>query len=689
MDAYSLQEITQLISSKQFSKARDLSARLCKKNKNDIQARVMLGMTYSLLEQYEQSEKQLLHALKMAPNDAQIHYNLGSVFQNQAKYKQAIKSYKLSIKYNPALFESNYNLGFMLLTVGQLNEAECIFKKLLKTNTYLHLIHYQLASISYLNDDFDVAMYHCKEALSHQRDFDQAYVQQGRILYKQNKYKQALEAYKQALKYSPSLIAAHVDLGDIYSNEGDLAEAAKSLERAINYGCNESGVYMKLGNIYILKAQPIEAMKYFNVVIDMEPNNSQAIDGAGRAWEGMGEPNKAIELYKRSLALEMDNEHAIAGMGRMYVVKGEYNQALTLLAPVIKNGAKFPDIVSVYSDINIYLGQTPAAIKALETFLKKSPKDINGLNKVYYQLGKIYDSIEHYDKAFNYFMEANRLSTNYFTTEKQLAFIDAMISAFTSNKLSSRPPINIKSELPIFIIGMPRSGTTLVEQILDSHPQIHGAGELLYIGECFERLVSRKCHDKRPFPDNMDLIEDGDLVDEANKYLDILSKNAHDALRVTDKLPHNFIYLGLISRLFPNARIIHCCRNSVDTCLSIYFNDMDSSHAYATDLKNLGDYYCQYLKMMTHWKSSLNLPILDIQYEELVGDQEHVSKRVIEFCGLEWDERCLNFHENKRSVTTHSSNQVRQKLYSRSVERWRNYEENISELFDALKFQVH
>jgi hypothetical protein len=228
------------------------------------------------------------------------------------------------------------------------------------------------------------------------------------------------------------------------------------------------------------------------------------------------------------------------------------------------------------------------------------------------------------------------------------------------------------SERPVFIVGMIRSGTTLAEQILASHRAVFGAGELM-----FWNSAAAGYHPAAPGG----ALEARALSDLASQYLRLLKTLAADALRAVDKMPGNFLHLGLIHAALPHARIIHMRRHPIDTCLSIYFQHFESFHAYATDLEDLAHYYTEYLRLMTHWRS--NLPpgtILDVPYEGLVGDQEAWSRRMLEFIGLPWDPQCIDFHRTERTVITASKWQVRQKLSNSSVNRWRNYEKFIGPL---------
>ncbi|MCK5092697.1 MAG: sulfotransferase, partial [Gammaproteobacteria bacterium] len=237
-----------------------------------------------------------------------------------------------------------------------------------------------------------------------------------------------------------------------------------------------------------------------------------------------------------------------------------------------------------------------------------------------------------------------------------------------------------ESEAPVFIVGMPRSGTSLVEQIIASHPQAYGAGELTYIGAVINNLAP----DSDDYPECMKHVSPSILEGIADGYIRHISTLAGNEKIVVDKMPLNYHHLGFIRILFPKAKIIHCKRNPMDTCLSCYMMDFAARQPFSNNLDDLGEYYKLYLKQMQYWKDVVKIPILDIQYEELVDNQEEISHKIISYCGLDWDDACLSFHKNKRVTLTASNQQVNKPIYKKSVERWRNYEEDLTPLIKTL-----
>jgi hypothetical protein len=270
-----------------------------------------------------------------------------------------------------------------------------------------------------------------------------------------------------------------------------------------------------------------------------------------------------------------------------------------------------------------------------------------------------------------------------FSLQAHTERIGRIIAACGSNLLCTGSHADNASDLPVFIVGMPRSGTSLVEQILDSHPQIHGAGELTDIAKIAESLSA--CIDSgTPYPECLGELSTELLDRIAEPHLAKLRQLNASALRITDKMPHNFLYLGLVQKLFPHARVIHVLRHPLDTCVSIFFQEFSSEHAYAYDLRHLAGYYQQYERLMQHWERALRLPMLEVRYEDLVDNQERESRRMLEFLGLPWDRQCLDFFRNKRHVATPSYDQVRQPIYASSVERWRRYDRYLEPLKTAF-----
>ncbi|MCP4040650.1 MAG: sulfotransferase, partial [Gammaproteobacteria bacterium] len=330
-----------------------------------------------------------------------------------------------------------------------------------------------------------------------------------------------------------------------------------------------------------------------------------------------------------------------------------------------------------------FSGRNDAAV--IEKLLEQQGLAEEDLMHLHFALGKIYDDRESYAKAFEHYRLANGLMRKTFSFDLGIYAndIERLIGQYSLDFFRDNAQLGNSADLPLFILGMPRSGTTLVEQIVSSHPRIHGAGELAFFTN-LEQTIAGRITPSTSYPECMADLDEQVAGDIAGEYLMKLRSYSTEARYVTDKMPGNYIQLGLIKLFFPRARIIHCHRNPLDTCLSIYFQHFAKPNSYSYDLRELGKYYSLYEKLMAHWRTLFSGQMLEVEYEELVMNQEKISRRLIDFLGLEWSGRCLSFHENARPVKTASNVQVRQPMYTRSMGRWKNYAEFLGLLMEEL-----
>jgi Sulfotransferase family len=307
--------------------------------------------------------------------------------------------------------------------------------------------------------------------------------------------------------------------------------------------------------------------------------------------------------------------------------------------------------------------------------------DENAQRSLNYAAAKTFLDLEDADHAFAHLTAAK--SSRRIDRNREEARLKRLRSLYNPVFLKAREKLGVRDRTPIFIVGMPRSGTSLTEQIISNHPQVFGAGELSYLHQVANQLLySMPTLDV--YAGKVAGLTDRGAHELAGYYLAKVRGLSADAPRITDKMPHNFLHVGLIALLLPEARIIHCRRAPLDTCFSIYTNNFNERHPYAHDLSDLGWYYRQYEGLMAHWRTVVPDLLLDVQYEELVEDLEGQTRRILEFLGLPFDEACLDFQANRRSVATISRVQVRQPLYRTSMERWRPYEKHLGPLVEAL-----
>ncbi len=481
----------------------------------------------------------------------------------------------------------------------------------------------------------------------------------GALCHQIGKPKDAIEYMKRAVSLRPDRVDYHFNLGAVCLTAGQSKEAVAHCERALELDPNSADAYTHLGDALRAQARLKESIACYQRALQIKPGVAEAHFCLGGALQELGNADEAVVNYDR--ALEIDPNHLLA----FYSLSDALQQV----------GQRFSDEHVDRLRNVLAQGSLPAEDASLLSFC----------------LGGALDGRGEYDEAFHYYQQANG-ARRQFLTGRSIAFdrdahsraVDEMMTAFDRESVSRYQPFAVDSELPVFLVGMPRSGTTLVEQILCSHSQIVGAGELRDI----EKLVavsSESLDDSETYPACMPKLDPPMVRDLGERYLQRLDEIVGDAMRVIDKTPANFFHLGFIGALFSNARVIHCRRDALDVCISCHFQRFDSADlAYTTSLDDLGFYYRQYERLMAHWSQVLPLRVHEVVYEDLVADVERVSRDLISFCGLEWDERCLEFYNNPRPVQAPPNLQVRQPIYKNSVRRWERYEPHIKPLVEAL-----
>jgi tetratricopeptide (TPR) repeat protein len=475
-------------------------------------------------------------------------------------------------------------------------------------------------------------------------------------------------------------------LGVVAHQTGRQKVAIEYLENAIRLDDGIPEYYNNCGEAYRALHEYDLAIARFGQAITIKPDYVAAHNNLGNALQEQGRLDESVDCYQRALAIWPDYPEAHNNLAAVYQEQGRIEEAVVSYerALVLK-----PDYANAWRHLAT-LSPKQEQAPIIEKLLKKPSIADDEAIHLHYALGNIYDANELHEQAFENYHKANALTRKAldYDPTAHAAYIDSLIDTYTAQYFKEKIGYGIDSMVPVFVVGMPRSGTTLVEQIISCHPQIHGAGELSLISNC-ERAIANRTDLPSAYPESMRLITSSGVHDLADQYLGYLATFSRSQVRIVDKMPDNFLRLGLIRTLFPNARVIHCRRNARDTCLSVYFQYFQTANEYAFDLEELGRYYLDYERLMRHWRS-VNLPgILEIQYEDLVTNQEVVSKQLIEHLELDWDSRCLDFHKNMRPVRTSSVVQVRQPMYTDSIGKWKKYENHLGPLTSILAESSH
>jgi hypothetical protein len=396
-----------------------------------------------------------------------------------------------------------------------------------------------------------------------------------------------------------------------------------------------------------------------------------------------GHPDRAIKCFERLQKLR-ETPSAKAGIARAMLELGRTSEAESAAREIIEQNPKSATGYVNLANTRKFKPGEPE-IDVIETLLVDAETQKKEHRGLYFAAAKICDDIKRYDDAFKYYDAANKLAEGkYDRAELEKQYAD-LKKTYSRKFFQDRARFGSDSERPVFIVGMPRSGTTLLETIIGSHPQAFPAGELETIKRLEREMSTLVFKDEGTHKNARTLTWVGAEV-LAERYLDTIDRKARKdaAIRITDKMPHNFQAVGFIAMLFPKARIIHAKRNPMDTCLSCWMQNFNDSHTYSRNLIDAGHHYRQYQDLMAHWHEVLPGRILDVEYEELVGNQEEISRKIIDHVGLPWDDAVLQFHKLERTVLTASVWQVRQPIYKQSAGRWKNYEPHIGPLQKAL-----
>ncbi len=635
--------------------------RACERNPDDPENHTNLAIALRARNKLEEAQACLDEALRRAPSSPVVHRNRGNLLSDQGAYGAAAEAYRKSLSLRPDHRETWHNFSFALARGGSLADAINAVREAksqgVDPQEMLRLVGQWLlaqnrasAALAFyaqaLQDDEDnrdnlfgmaTALMQAErhkdaetfldKILEQDPDDIGALSQKASIALSRHNAKAAREYVERGLAKAPHAPGLQVDMASVLFQEDDLDGAERCCRNALKLAPKLPGAYGMLAQIARTRGDFETSRKYAEKVIELAPQKGGAISN-------------------------------------FYASK--------------KDVSEDDDVASVL-----------ARLEAQETTSKRD------LTAYYYTLGELFHKLKSPQRAIFFLKAANdfrriglKSEGHVYNRRQQEAQVAAMQRLFTPAFFAEHRArgTGLASERPIFIVGMPRSGTTLTEQIISSHPLVHGAGELGKIPELIGQTTreAQEAGEQVGFPGWVPLVEDGKFAELAQGYLDYLAELNGDALRVTDKMPHNFMNVGLIATMFPNARIVHIMRDPVDNCLSCFQQNFAMPHTYSTNLGDLGHHYRQYRRIMAHWRRVVPNQIYEVQYEELVADQERVSRELIAFCGLDWDDACLQFNKQKRAVKTASVWQVRQPIYTDSVKKWTMYEGLIDELLDEL-----
>lgn len=639
-----------------LERAEGLYREVLSTHPDHAETRHLLGVVLHQRGRSVEGAEEIARAVALRPGIPHYLSNHGEALRAAGRLEAAEKALEAALAINPRLPEAWNNLGLVRRGLGRPEEASHSFQKALENN------------VAYV----------------------EAYCNLGDLLREQGE-PAAETAFQKALDRRPDYPEAWRGLLAFYQADGRLDAVEELLGRAPLPVPELGEAWIQLGIARLRRKDLEQAEAAFRRSLEFLPtlamgwNNLAAVlMEQAAAWEDESRTALAREACREALRLDPQCADAWNSLGNVHYHQGEIPQARKAYEEALALQPDYPAALRHWCHCRKFAEADRERVTELKGLLDVPCRPEEESLHLHFAFGKMLDELGDYDEAFRHYAAGNRIMHGRSLSQvaERRERTDALIRFFTPGRFDDLAGRGNASEVPVFIVGLPRSGTTLVEQILMSHPRVYGAGELHHLEWETMSALEREERDYPEVVAGLDRERCGEL---AESYLERLRRDAPgEALRVTDKMPANFFHLGLIATLFPRARVIHCRRHPLDTGLSLFFQLFNELHDYAFDLERIGGFIREYWRLMDHWRRVLPLPMLEIDYEAVVENQEEKSRELIDFLGLPWDDACLRPEKTHRRSQTASAWQVRQPVYRRSVARWRHYAEQLAPLREAL-----
>ncbi|MFC3653647.1 sulfotransferase [Dyella humi] len=614
-----------------------------------------LGAALHAQGRFAESVDAQRQAVTLSPWDAVAHYVLGESLMATRQPELAAESYHLSRSIKPDFTNAHFKLGNALAVQSRLDEAIDAYRSVLAIQPDFSEAHANLGFTLMSAHRYVEAEPHLRKALLAHPNSPPIHNALGVVLYGQTRLTEAAESFRRAIVLVPNDAEAHANLGNALRELGQFAEAEASYQRAILLNDQFARAYFDFGGLMYVQERYAEAEQHYRRAFELKTDYAEACNNLGRSIRRQGRLDEARGYFETALGID-------------------------------------PESVEAYCNLASLRSFTPAHTEParLEKLAFKLPSLSEHMRiRYWFSLGKMREDLGHYDDAFDAYAQGSGLKYTQLAPNEaaKIALIDNLRATFDARFFASRPAPSSSGKAPIFIVGMPRSGTSLIEQILSTHPDVYGAGELPDLENMLFALATEAGTPVEAYPEVAARMTAEQLLRLGEAYTDNVWKLAPHATRITDKMMANFAHVGMIHLMLPSAKIIHAMRDPMDSCFSCYAtlfsrNNLDFTY----DLGEVGRYYVRYIELMKHWQNVLPPgSILELRYEDMVADTEGQARRLLDYVGLPWDPGCLSFHENQRVVKTASAAQVRRPVYKSSVARWKHFEAHLQPLLDIVK----
>ena len=608
----------------------------------------VLGTALNRLQRAAEAEPVLRRAIEVDPGYAKAHEALALALLAQKRPADAVPTLRQALALNPALASARIVLGQALLAVGAEQEAADAFDELMHEHPQMQ----ELADAATLHRD--------------------------------GRFEQAEEAYRDLLKRNPQDVSVLRLLGLLAIDTGHFRNAASLLKKAVELAPGFHGAWVELCKAQTELHDLGDAIASAERAIAIEPQRAGGYVALANALARTDRADDAIAAYRQAAALRPDNPEIALGLGNVLKTHGRQAEAIAAYRDGIRLKPDFAELYWSLSNLKTFRFE-PGEIRAMEQALESGSLPENAIVHFCFALGKACEDGGDYARAFACFKRGNELRRmqEHYDPVNTDQIGERIRATFTPELVARLQGTGHAGVAPIFVIGLPRSGSTLIEQILASHSEVEATSELPEGGRLV-RFIDRQRIGGMVYPEAVAAFTGQALAEIGRRYDEGTRRYRSGKPRFIDKMPNNFATVGLLALALPNARFVNAQRDPRDTCLSCYKQLFARGQPFTYDLMELGDYYLEYRRMIDHWHTVLPGRVLDVQYESVVADLEGQARRLLEFCGLPWEDACLRYYATERAVRTASSEQVRRPIYGDAIGVWRHYEAELAPLLDVL-----
>jgi tetratricopeptide (TPR) repeat protein len=627
-------------------------------------------------------------AIALIPHNPDAYNHLGLALQMQGRFEEALTAFREAISLRPDFALAHNNLGGAYRDLERNDEALEAYREAVRLAPNLHLALSNLGQSLLEKGEKEEAEKYCRKAIELVPDFPEGLSNLGNALRAADNLTAAKECYRKALTLRPNVAMVHGNLGQALQQEGNLDDAIRCYEQAAALDPKSPRFESYLASAFSEKEDFAGAIEHYRKALALKPDFPEALNGLGSVLHEQGDFKQAIACFEDVLRQKPDFADAHANLAGAYSELGDLEKANFHYREALRHDPDYTGALSVLAT-HLRDKMPEEDIEKMKSFLAREHLSDWKRSALNHGLAHYYDAKKEYALAAEHAAKGNehrkevwaRQGKTY-NRDDHTGFVSFLIKQFQPAFFERVRGWGLDTETPVFVFGMPRSGTTLIEQILGSHPKVYGAGELSIAKEIFDSVPQWMGSKEAPAVCIPKMSKE--VAQHAGKeHLARLRALNATAPRIVDKMPDNYLWLGFLATIFPKAKFIYSKRDVHDIAVSCWITNFKQIR-WACEQEDIAGRIKNHLRIMEHWRKVLPAPILEIEYEQTVEDLEGVARRMIAFCNLEWDPACLAFHESKRTVRTASLSQVRQPVYKKSVQRWKNYEEPLKQLFSII-----